>query len=167
VNAGDLVGKHERVLLGWGTWALVAILAGRVAFGWFTAHQIWLLDSQLLAIPLLIALAVIVGLSVRGGYSAPLAALFGLAAWIMALTLIPRSLWWQAEGLRADLPDWLAYSGLVLLVLALIARAVMTRRWLGQVKGHGYQWILDWAAGKPYFARLLALRVLHGLGYWG
>lgn len=167
MNAGDLVGKYERVLLGWGTWALLLALAGRFAYGWFTAHQLWLMDTQALLLPLVLALAVIAGLFVPGVASPAVTVLFALVIWCMALTLIPRSLWWQVESLRADLPLWLTWSGLGVLVLALIARAVMTRLWTGQLRGHGYQWILDWARGKPYFARLLAAQVLRGLGYRG
>ena len=93
------------------------------------------------------------------------AAVFGLAGWTMALSLLPRHFWWQFPSLRTDLPDWLVYAALGLAVAALIARGILTRRWLIQLRGHGYEWILDWGRGKPYFARLLATRVLVGLGY--
>lgn len=167
MNGGGLVEKYERVLLGWGLWALVLAFAGRLAFGWLIARQVWLMDSQAFWIPLLIAFALAAGLFLSGPYSPWGSAVFGLAGWAVALSLVPRHFWWQFPSLRADLPDWLVYTSLGLLVAALIARGVMTRRWLGQLRGHGYEWILDWARGKPFFARLLAARVLAGLGYRG
>jgi hypothetical protein len=167
VNAGRLVENYEKVLLGWGLCALVIAVAIRVGLGWLLARQIWLLDSQALLIPLLIAIAIAAGLFLGGSYSVPTSVLLGILAWAVVLSLIPRSLWWQATALRGPLPDWLVYCGPGLLLLALITRGVMTRRWLGQLRGHGHEWILDWARGRPYFARLLAARVLAGLGYRG
>jgi hypothetical protein len=166
VNGGELVGKYERLLLGWGTFALLIALAGRVAFSWFSARQIWLLDTQALVIPLFIGLAVFAALFVARELSAPSTAICGLVAWGLALSLIPRSLWWQSPALRAELPLWLQCAGVAVLLIALAARAVLARRWLAQLRGHGFQYIYDWAAGRPYFARLLAVRVLRSLGYW-
>lgn len=162
---GELVGGNERRLFSWGIGALCLALAGRLAFGWFTARQLWLLDSQALLLPLAVALAVFAGLLVGGELSRPVTMLLGLVLWGLALSLIPRSLWWQSAALRAELPAWLRYAGVVVLLLALIARAAMTRRWMAVLRGHGFQWIQEWAAGKPYFARLLALIVLRGLGF--
>ena len=167
MNSGRLVEKYEKVLLGWGLWALVIAVALRVGVGWLLARQIWLLDSQALLIPLLIAVAICAGLFLGSHYSVPSSVLLGLLAWAVVLSLIPRSLWWQVPSLRGQLPDWLSYAGAGLLALALITRGVLTRRWLGQLRGHGHEWILGWARGKPYFARLLASRVLAGLGYRG
>ena len=69
--------------------------------------------------------------------------------------------------LRSDLPDWLVLGSVLLMVCGVVTRAALSRRWLKQLSGHGFQWMLNWARAKPYYVRLTAKSVLASLGYHG
>jgi hypothetical protein len=144
---------------------LLIALAGRVAFSWLTARQIWLLDSQALVIPLFLSLAVFAALFVSREFSAPTAVVSGLVAWGLAFSLIPRSLWWQAPALRTELPFGCCAPAW-LYCWSRSARGPCLRgagwRSFGATASSGSR--SGRGAGRT--SRLLAVRVLRSLGYW-
>jgi len=157
-----LVHRAELILHEGGGWVLIAFALMRLASGLAIEHVRWLLDSQVLACCLLLALLQLCGtvFDRRTGYVA--SGVLGTAAWAAALTLIPRYGWprWHAG-------PWLIGGALALLVLCVLYRLARRRRWLAILSGHGYEWILSWAEERPLYARILARRVLKSLGYRG
>lgn len=140
-------------------------MAYRLVFGLVVARQIWLLDWQILLAPVLISALILCALFAPGVWSAPAGFVFGCLAWLAAVTMFPKHLWWQSPLLRQELPDWLLIAGGAVLLACLVLRQVLARRWYRQLRGHGYEWIIHWAEAKPFEARALARRVLRTLGY--
>lgn len=160
MSEGPLVYRIEVILHLWGGWALAAALLVRLGYGFVMEHNTWLLHSQLFLVPVWLALLVICAAALprTAGYYAT--GLLGSCSWLLALSLLPRYGW-----PRTPLPAWLLWSGLALLLLALVYRTARLRRWLVAIRGHGYEWTVNWAQDKPLAARALAHSALHGLGY--
>jgi len=170
-----LVMRYEYWLGEGAAWVLVAALLLRGGGNWLLTRKLGLFDSQLLLGCLLLAAIYLAGSFVPRRLSAALAQPFGLVAWLMVLvmllSLIPlppwRDLWWYSPLLRRPLSDTTLIWGAAVLVLAVIARLVLRRWELAAMTGHGYQWILEWAAGRPLYARLRARALLRMLGFHG
>ncbi len=160
MSDGPLVHRAEIILHLWGGWALALALLARLGYGFLMEHNTWLLHSQLFGVPLLLALLVASACTLprTAGYLAT--GILGGGSWLLALSLFPRYGWPMTP-----LPAWLLWSGLGLLLLALMFRGAKLRRWLVLLRGHGYEWTSNWAQDKPLAARLLAHAALHGLGY--
>jgi hypothetical protein len=155
-----LVYRVEAFLYPGGAWALAIAFGWRLAFGYIVTHHTWLLHSQLLTVPLLLTALIFCAFTLprTPGYAAT--ALLGGAAWLIAVSLLPCYAW-----PRGPLPQWLMWGALVLLGLAWLYRTAKLRRWVTVIRGHGYEWLNTWAAGKPLAARLLADSAMRGQGY--
>lgn len=170
-----LVMRHEYWLGEGAARLLVAALLLRGGSNWLLTRKLGLFDTQLLLGCLLLAALYLAGSFVPRRLSAMLAQPFGIAAGLMALvillSLIPlppwRDLWWYSPLLRQQLSDATLICGAVLLALAVIARLVLRRWELAAMTGHGYRWILEWAAGRPLYTRLRARALLSMLGFHG
>lgn len=143
-----------------GGWALAIALGVRLAFGYITEHDTWLLHTQLLAVPVVLAALIFCACSLPRAVGYAATALLGGGAWLLAFSLLPRYGW-----PRGALPQWLLWSGLGLLGLAWLYRMVKLRRWFAVMRGHGFEWLNSWVAAKPLAARMLANSVMRGLGY--
>jgi hypothetical protein len=100
---------------------------------------------------------------VPGDYAAAAGLLAGGAAYLAALSMLPRYGWpfsWPLGRLAAG---WYVAAG-ALLLAAVAAQLWLGLRWRRQLRGHGVAWTRQWAAGKPYAARRLALRALRYMG---
>lgn len=160
-----LADNAERWLAGRGMLALpVALvlraLEGRLLFGSRLA-----VDWQLIVSAWVMAAIVFCGCLLGRRAGEPLGKALGALAWAAALTLLPPLFVWPWHPGTG--PAWLLYASLALLAVALLYRAVRIRRWIRLLSGHGYEWILAWAAARPFYARLTAERVLAALGYYG
>ena len=157
-----LVGRAELLLHEGGAWALWAALALRWGVGYlFTKHS-WLLDSQLFAAAVILALLYGIGCLLPRRPGEPFSYILGGLAWLSALSLA-RPYGWP----RLPLPAWLLWAGTLLLLAALVLRYVRRRAWLKDVRGHGHAFIVAWAAERSFYARLLAQGVLRTIGYRG
>lgn len=146
-------------------WALLAAAAYRLGWGYLSTGNLWLNDCQLLAITLAISLLLFGGCFVPLPWSYAVSYLGGGIGWLVALSLLPPLWWSQYAILRTDLPDWLVLGSGLLVATGVISLLACRRRWVKQLGGHGFQWMLGWARGKPYYARLTAKAVLTSLGY--
>ena len=155
----QLVSRFEYWLVQGGLYALLAAMLGRLAVGYIVDRHFWLLESQLAVCMLLISLLYVSGSLVAGIAGQAGVGATGLLLWLCALSLLPRFGWPVAPLAR-----WVGIVLLVLLVFSMTLKNLKTRRWLIQLGGHGFEWIEDWAQGKPFYARLLALRVMRALG---
>lgn len=148
-------------------WALLAAAAYRLGWGYLSTGNLWLNDCQLLAIALAISLLLFGGCFVPLPWSYVVSCLGGGIGWLVALSLLPPLWWSQYALLRSDLPDWLVLGSGLLVVFGIITRATLNRHWLKELAGHGFKWMLEWAKGKPYYARLTAKVLMANLGYRG
>jgi hypothetical protein len=168
--ARRLIEPLERWLLDWASLALGLGLLWRLLAGlllWGGLRHPWppagLIDSQLVALALAGAALISVRCLVPRDYTAAGGLVVGLAAWGLALALLPR------YGLFIHWPlgpvgsGWYAAAGGALLA-ALAAQFVQGLRWRKQLRGHGVAWTREWAQDKPYAARKLALRALRYMG---
>ena len=161
-----LVPKHEYWLCEGAALAVWIALGLRAALNYLTTRHLGLLDSQLLAVCLLVASLYLAGSLVPRRYGMILLLPLGGLSWLAAVTMVPRHWWWSASILlRAEQPWWALTTGGVLLLGALAIRLFSRQRDLGAIKGLGYRRILEWAEERPLCSRLLARRVLQGLGY--
>jgi hypothetical protein len=156
----ELVSRYELWLHNGATLALWAAVVIRVGWGYAMTRNLWLLDSQIVAVCLLLAALYVTGSLVPRSYSAAVSTLLGTVAWLAALSLLPRYAWPTTH-----LANWLLIYTAALLLLALLLRAVLRRRWYGELRGHGYAWMEEWAQPRALYARMLALRVMRSLGY--
>lgn len=140
--------------------ALWVALVFRLAQGYLADGHLWLLHSQILSACLLLALILAMGSLIPRRAGTPVAVLVGGVTWAAALSMIPRFGW-----PLAPVGPWLLGLGAVLLGAATVLHFVLRRRWLAQLRGHGYRWILRWAEERPFYARRLARGVLRDLGY--
>lgn len=161
------------LLLRGGTNWLPPVLRGNT--NWLQVVKLGLFDSQLLLGCLLLAALYLAGSFVSRRLAGVILHPVGGLAWLVALvvlvSLIPlppwRDLWWYSPLLRRPLSDTTLLVGAVLVVIAAGVRFVSGRRDLALMTGHGYRWILDWAAVRPLYARLRARALLRALGYRG
>jgi hypothetical protein len=123
-------------------------------------RQSWLLPSQLLAALLLSAAAISAALLLPRAYGLSINGLLGLSCWAAAISLAPRYLWPTAPR-----PLWQLVLAAAYLLAAILLRSIYLRRWGLLLRGHGWAWMLDWAAERPLYARLLAWRNLRLLGW--
>lgn len=142
--------------------ALAAALGVRLAFGYITEHNTWLVHSQLITVPLMLAVLIYCACTLSRAWGYYATGLLGTAAWVLAVSLLP---FFRYGWPRAPQPHWLLWGALTVLVLAWLYRMARLRRWLSVVRGHGFEWIYSWAAEKPLAARLLAVSVMRSLGY--
>lgn len=155
-----LVTRFELWLLIGGAWALWLAALLRTGWGYAVSRHLWLLDTQIAAGCLLLCVLYCVGTFIPRTYSAVASLIVGGAAWLLALSLLPRNGWPVTP-----LADWLlVYCGAMLL-LALLLRAILRQRWLAQLRGHGFAWMQEWAAERSLYARTLTVKVMRGLGY--
>jgi hypothetical protein len=155
-----LITRAELWLHTGGGLALLGAIALRCALGFLLTRDLWLLDSQLFWSCLLLAALRAAGCLLPRRYGTAASTLLGLLGWLLALSILPRYGWPTGAW-----PHWLllAAGGLLLAMLALYG--LLRRRWLMQLRGHGFAWMLAWAAGRPLHARLLTRQVLRQLGY--
>jgi hypothetical protein len=150
----------------WPVSLLIIVALGRLLWGWLAVQQIWLSNMQILAVCLLLAALLLAGtLPVPRAYSGYLTFIFGLGAWLVLLSLLPPRLWSGYSYLRQPVALWVQVSAGALVIVAFFLRAWLARRWLEQLRGHGFDWMVNWAREQPLYARLLAQRVLASLGY--
>lgn len=140
--------------------ALWLALLLRALLPWLIYHQSWLLHSQLLATLLLSALALSAALLVPRAWGLSLNGLLGLCCWAAAISYLPRYLWPTTPR-----PLWQFGLAGAYLLAALLLRAVYLRRWQLRLRGHGWAWLLDWAAERSLYARQLAGQNLRLLGW--
>ena len=155
-----LVSRYELWLHTGGALALWAGAAIRVGWGYAMTRNLWLLDSQIAAVSLLLAALYLTGSLVPRIYGGYVSTLLGGLAWLTAFSLLPRYGWPTTQ-----LADWLLIYAVAMLLLAVLVRALLRRRWYGQLRGHGFVWMEEWAEPRALYARLLALRVMRSLGY--
>ena len=155
----QLVSRLETWLVQGGLFALLAAMLFRLAFGYLSDRHSWLLESQLVACLLLVSLLYLSGSLVAGIAGQAAAGGTGLLSWLCALSLLPRFGWPVAP-----IPKWMFVVALMLLGFSMTLKNLKTRRWLVQLRGHGFEWIEEWAQGKPFYARLLAMSVIRSLG---
>lgn len=149
-------------LAGRGLVALPAALALRTLVGYLLTHTRWVLDTQLIASALVMAALLGCGSLLGRRFGEPLGKALGSLAWVFALSFLPHYLGWKA----GSAPPWILYGSFGLFALAFIYRAARIKRWVSVLTGHGFEWILEWAAARPFYARLAAVRVLTTLGYY-
>jgi hypothetical protein len=157
-----LVHRVEVVLHLGGGWALAIALGLRLAFGYITEHNTWLLHSQLFTVPLMLAALIFCACTLPRALGYASTVLVGGGAWLLALSLLPC---FRYGWPRGPLPQWLMWGALGLLVLAWLYRMVKLRRWFAVMRGHGFEWLNSWVVDKPLATRLLASSVMRGLGY--
>lgn len=141
--------------------ALPAALVLRALEGYLLTHSRWVVDWQLIVSAWLMSALLLCGCLLGRRTGEPLGKALGALAWLVGFSLLPHFfLWHPGTG-----PAWLLYASLALLAVMLIYRAARIRRWMQMLAGHGYEWILAWAAERPFYARLTAGRVLKALGF--
>lgn len=156
----ELVSRYELWLHKGGALALWAGVLIRVGWGYAMTRNLWLLDSQIAAVSLLLAALYLTGSFVPRSYGSSVSTLLGGLAWLTALSLLPRYGWPTTQ-----MANWLLVFAAALMLLTLLVRAILRRRWYGQLRGHGFVWMEEWAEPRALYARLLALRVMRSLGY--
>jgi hypothetical protein len=154
-----LLPRLEAALMDGAQAALWLMALARVAAGYINDGHLWLLDMQIAAALLLCALIRLCGLYLPRSLSF-VGQLLGAIAWITAASLVPR-FGWPREGL----PNWQLMALGAFFLLTLIIHSVLRQRWLRRLKGHGFEWMLDWARERPYYARQTAARTMRILGF--
>ncbi len=160
-----LVHIFEQRFHSWAVGMLLLAAIFRLAWGYLSVGSIWLNDCQLFTVSLLVACLLIGGCFVPLPWSYIISVLCGGFAWLVALSLLHPTLWSQYAALRADLPDWQVVAAGIIAVASFVCRTVMQRRWRRELGGHSFQWMLNWAKGKPYYARMTARHAMLSLGY--
>jgi hypothetical protein len=156
----ELVSRYEFRLHEGGALALWAAVLLRVGWGYAFTRNLWLLDSQIAAVSILLAALYTASSLVPRSYGSVVSTLLGGLAWLTAFSLLPRYAW-----PTTSMADWLLVYAVALLLCAVLARTLLRRRWLRQLRGHGFAWMEEWAAERSLYARLLTLRVMRSLGY--
>jgi hypothetical protein len=165
-----LIEPVERWLLDGGFLAMLLALFWRLGAGWLlwgSRLHLWplpgMIDSQVLAALALAGLLLFAGSLLPREYT-PLAGLaLGGSAYLLAIAILPRHGWLLAWPMGSQGPGWWIAAG-ALLGLGLLLRALCLLNWKRQLRGHGVEWTRQWAVGRPYAARQLAVRALRYMG---
>lgn len=157
-----LVSQAERRWAEGGLLALLLLLAVRVIVLYALTRSPGLTPLHYIVAGTLVAALNFGGLLLPrsvGGVLIPL----GVLGWLAAISLLP----WPFRMLYPPRVGelWLVWLAVGLALASFALRFVLQRRWRGQLAGHGYAWIENWAREKPLRARMLARRVLIALGY--
>jgi hypothetical protein len=155
-----LISPVENFLHNWGLIIVWAALGMRFALPMVLMRHSWVLDGQVVAVGLITCLLNLAGTLLAGPAGRAASSLLGLAAWLIAASMVKRYLWPTTQ-----LPDWLVWTAVAMAALSFVYRAVKRRGWFAELQGHGWEWILAWAAGRPLYARALALRTVRSLGW--
>jgi hypothetical protein len=168
----QLISPAESFLHNWGLLILWAAVGVRLLLPLFFSsgmllkpsallHNSWMLPSQWIGVGLLTAALNLAGSLIGGGTGRGASYVLGTLAYAAALSLMPQYLWPQME----NPPLVLVYGALVLAALSFGLRLLRQQRWAAELQGHGWQWMLDWAEGRPLYARVLALKTVRALGW--
>ena len=160
-----LVHIVEQRLHGWAVGLLLLATAIRLSWGYLSTKGIWINDCQIFTISLTLVCLLMGGCFVPLPWSYLVSYLGGGVTWLVALSLLPPTLWSQYAALRVDLPDWQVIAAGLFMVASLILRLVLQQRWRKEIGGHSFQWMLDWAKDRPYYARVTVKNAMASLGY--
>ena len=167
--SGPLVSRLEVRLHEGGIAALVIVALGRGLLGLVLERKLWFFETHIVGCCLLVALLFLSGCLLPRWFGTAVSYLGGLAAWGGAITMLlavvtlrPRYIWpWY------DLSAIAVWFAIACLVAAIALRIWLQRRWVGELQGHGFAWIIEWAKNRAFYPRLLAQRTLNLLGYRG
>jgi hypothetical protein len=154
-----LVSRELAILCDIGVYALLAAALYRMSMIFF-AHHNWLIDSQMAGGALLLSVLTVAGCALPRSSGDPVMYLLGALHWLVAFSFIPRYFW-----PTGNLSPFILWTAAGMLALALVFRIARQARWFSRMRGKGWQWIRDWAADQPYYARRQAQRALLALGY--
>lgn len=160
-----LVQVIELRLHGWAVGLLLLAAVFRLSWGYLSTQMLWLNECQLFTISLALVCLLLGGCFVPLPWSYLVSYLGGGFAWLVALSLIPPTLWSQYAAGRLDLPDWQVIAAVLFALASFILRFMFQRRWRRELSGHSFKWMLDWAKDKPFYARITAMNAMASLGY--
>jgi hypothetical protein len=141
--------------------ALWAGTVGRLAYGFLRNGKLWLYDTQMAGLCLLLILLFLSSCYVPRRYAELAAVLLGGISWLGAIG-IAFGIGWP----RVVLPLWLLVLLAVAMLAAWLVRVVLAVQWRKHLYGLGFRAIIEWAEEQPLFARLSGIRLLKQRGYY-